>query len=230
MKIAIAFVASLAAVYSVQVVTQRNIALDHLILAINDLGRGIEEFERMTGVRPVFGGVHPGRGTQNALASLGDGPFIEILAPNPKEPNPARPRPQNFGALRTLTPNGWALGTTDLAEVATRAVARGLNASPLRPGSRTLPDGSRLEWQTLNIIEPTVRWRPFFIQWANPALQPSATSPGGCTLQSIEIEDPNPEPLRTLLAAVGFDIALKKSDVSRMTIVLRCPKGLVTFR
>ena len=214
---------------SQQPAAQPAVAIDHFILAINDLDRGVAEFERMTGVRPVFGGVHPGRGTQNALASLGDGRYIEILAPNPKEPNPAEPI-GGLAALTVLTPAGWALGTTDLAAVATRAEARGLGVSPIRPGSRALPDGSRLEWQTLGIMKPAHNWAPFFIQWTNPALQPSATSPRGCTLQSAALEDPNPDPLRALFDAVGFDMPLKKSDVSRMTIVLQCPKGIVTFK
>lgn len=36
------------------------IGIDHLILGISDLERGIEDFERRAGVRPVFGGVASG--------------------------------------------------------------------------------------------------------------------------------------------------------------------------
>ena len=41
--------------------------LDHILLGSPDLQAGIEFVEKHTGVRAAFGGVHPGRGTQNAL-------------------------------------------------------------------------------------------------------------------------------------------------------------------
>lgn len=209
--------------------TQPAAVIDHFILAINDMERGVAEFERMTGVRPVFGGVHPGRGTQNALASLGDGRYIEVLAPDPKQPNPKQPI-EGLAALKTLTPSGWALGTTDTFALQARLNRRGIETTGNMPGSRALPDGSRLEWSTFGVARPNHRWMPFFIQWSDPAKQPSRTAPGGCRLESVAIEDPNPDPLTHVLATAGVKLALTKSDVSRMTIVLQCPKGRVTFR
>lgn len=211
--------------------TQQTIAIDHIILGVNDLERGIAEFEARTGVRPVFGGAHPGRGTHNALASLGGGVYVEILAPNPADAKPGNPTEglDYLHKMTTLTPIGWALGASDLADAKRRAEAAGMTVSQVRPGARTLPGGSTLEWITVGVTEPAHGWAPFFIQWTNPALQPSRTAPGGCTLASVTLADPNPGPLRSLFDAVGFEMALSQADAAKMTLTLQCPKGTVTF-
>ena len=208
---------------------QGRVTIDHFLLGIHDLDRGIAEFERRTGVRPVFGGVHPGRGTRNALASLGPGIYIEVIALDPKQ-TVSSMMVNELTPLDSLKVIGWAAGSTDLAALRQRALAANLRAGPVMPGSRTREDGLRLEWATMNIQSPAHTWLPFFIQWGAGTAHPASTSPGGCSLVSAEIEDPAPEPLQNVSTALGLPVPSKRGSESRMTVTLKCPKGAVTFR
>ena len=89
--------------------------LDHAVVAIDALERGISVFEAMAGVRPVMGGAHPTLGTENAPVSLDHGRYLEILAPRPG--GSLHPMVRDVGTHHTLTPFLWALATDDLARL-----------------------------------------------------------------------------------------------------------------
>src|SRR6202521_5511684 len=90
--------------------------LDHIILGCNDLDLGMELVEQNTGVLPAMGGVHPGRGTRNALLSLGERRYLEIIAPDPAQTEIA-----HFPQIRSMTDPrliGWAAHPPDIAALA----------------------------------------------------------------------------------------------------------------
>jgi hypothetical protein len=202
--------------------------IDHVILGINDLQKGIEELERATGVRAVFGGAHPGRGTQNALISLGGEHYLEILAPNPEDRESKEPLDEIRG-LTSLTPVGWAARSDDLPALQQSLRSRGVRTGEIRPGARNRPDGSRLAWKTLGFAPPSSPLLPFFIEWDRGGAHPSATSPEGCRLTGFSLEDPAPETLRETLRAAGLPVEVREGKESRLRITLACPKGDVEF-
>ncbi len=200
--------------------------IDHVILGINDVDRGIREFELRTGVTPKRGGEHPGRGTQNALVALGGGRYLEILAPAVTE-QPAAPREEAVKHAE-LTVVGWALHTPAIGSVVERVRSAGLDVQGPIPGSRRAPDGAVLAWQSASVDQLGVT--PFFIEWSKDTPHPSTTSPSGCALVSMELTHPAPERLQLLFRTLAFSATILPGQRAGMKVTLDCPRGRVEFR
>jgi hypothetical protein len=202
--------------------------VDHVILGVNDLQRGIEELERLTGVRAVYGGAHPGRGTHNALISLGGAQYLEILAPNPEDAG-STPWIGQLETLTALTPVGWAARSHDLAALQQSLKSQGVETGEIRPGARNRPDGTRLAWKTLDLPAPSPLL-PFFIEWDAGSAHPSETTPKGCRLTGFSLHDPAPDALRKPLQAAGLGVEVREAKEAGIRISLACPKGEVELR
>ena len=57
--------------------------IDHLIYTTSRLEAGCDEVERILGVRPVLGGSHPQWSTHNAVLSLGNMTYLEVISLDP---------------------------------------------------------------------------------------------------------------------------------------------------
>src|SRR5271155_5830056 len=154
--------------------------LDHILLGCSDLDRGIEFVEQHTGVRAAFGGVHPGRGTRNALLSLGEKHYLEIIALDPQQPN----APDHYGLQKLTEPRlvTWAAHPGDLTQFAARLSTASIAFEGPTPGSRKRPDGRLLQWKTLNLKDDHSGLLPFFIEWSADTIHPSADAPAGCKI------------------------------------------------
>jgi catechol 2,3-dioxygenase-like lactoylglutathione lyase family enzyme len=197
--------------------------LDHILLGCNDLDRGIDFVEKHTGVRAAFGGVHPGRGTRNALLSLGERHYLEIIAPDPQQPG----APDHYGLLKLTEPRlvGWAAHPGDLNELATRLRNANIPFDGPNPGSRKRPDGRLLQWKTLNLKDDHDGLLPFFIEWSADTIHPSADSPAGCRIVRFEIATPEPEQLSKTVAILDLDVKIAKADKAQLRATIAGSKG-----
>jgi hypothetical protein len=199
-------------------------AVDHLLLGVADRGLGIDWVEQRTGVKAVIGGSHPGVGTCNALLSLGERQYLEIIAPDPEQTQLA-PRYQLLTTLRTPRLITWAAAMRDADVTAKRLRAAGIEVGGVNPGSRQRPDGRQLRWVTVGINSELGSVIPFFIEWDPATTHPAVDSPPGCRLQAIAFMHPDPNRARDTLLRLGIDAAVTRGTEALLTAVLDTPKG-----
>ncbi len=213
------------------------IELDHVVIAALSLDAGVRWLERRVGVRTEPGGQHAGFGTHNALLRVGDDVYLEVLAPDPAQPDSGRPR--LFGldepATRALLAGGprllhWVVRTRELeAECRELAAQAGVardelgHATPMRRGS--------LHW-TLTIPPGGGRppaGLPSIIDWEDAPHPCSRLPDRGVTLERVELAAP--AATITALADLGQDrrVAFVEAASPRLKARLRTPSGGVTL-
>ena len=184
--------------------------LDHILLGTNDLDAGIEYVERQTHMRAAFGGVHPGRGTRNALLSLGERRYLEIIAPDPEQVG----APDTYGLKSLHVPRilTWAAHVERIEEKARQLRAADIGFEGPNAGSRARPDGRVLKWRTLALRDNHRGMLPFFIEWDAESVHPSADAPPGCRLKRFEAALPHPSDLQQMYARLGLEILVINGD------------------
>jgi hypothetical protein len=199
--------------------------LDHILLGSPDLQAGIKFVDQRTGVRAAFGGVHPGRGTQNALLSLGSHRYLEIIAPDPAQPGVKNSIASNLHSLAEPRLVGWAAHPGSVAAFAEKLHAAGIEFEGPTPGSRKRPDGKLLKWQIVALADTASGLLPFFIEWGQDSVHPSVDAPKGCALLSFSAETPEPEKLTATLKTLDLDLLVKKGEKPKLHAVISGPKG-----
>jgi hypothetical protein len=195
---------------------------DHMLLGVSDLDRAITWLEERSGVRAALGGVHPGRGTRNALLSLGPRRYLEIIAPDPaqSESNMAVPSAAALVAmLRALKePSlvGWGAHTDDIASVAKKATVAGLKFDGPLDGSRVRPDGKTLRWKTLALENDFDGILPFFIEWSRDSVHPSQDAPDGCRVQSFSAKTSQANQVTLTARTLSVDLSVTAGNATQL--------------
>jgi len=208
--------------------------LDHILLGCHDLQQGITFVEQHTGVRAAFGGVHPGRGTQNALLSLGassaqeKGRYLEIIGPDPRQSGGASPLLDTLKKLSEPRLVGWAAHPKNIEALAAQLKRYGIAADGPTPGSRKRPDGKELHWHTLHLRDDARGLLPFFIEWSADSVHPSVDAPAGCQLLRLELLTPDPSALAKLTAQLALAAAIAKAETPQLHAVIQGPQGTLS--
>ena len=197
--------------------------------ASTDLELAVTQFEKMTGVRPAYGGRHPGFGTQNSLVSLAQGRYMEVLALDPAQ-QVSNPIVNKITGLDEPSIIAFHVQSNELEEVA-RILAKN-NISSKGPVSmqRQRPDGGILRWR---LLFPDTRdfgyAIPIFIDWMNSP-HPSKTAPTGCELLRFEVAHPRHDTLSEIYRQLGIELTVVDSSQPGARAILASPNGQVILR
>lgn len=205
-------------------------AVDHLVYATPDLRVGIDRIEKLLGVRASPGGQHPGRGTRNALLSLGAGSYLEIIGPDPDQPAPAQPRPFGIDDLREPRLVTWAAKAKGFEQLARNARRAGVQLGEVIAGSRQRTDGVLLSWRYTDprtVVEDGVV--PFFIDWGTTP-HPSVTAAPGASLVTLRAEHPDAQRVQRALSQLGIDLVVQRGPRAALIAVVSSPRGRIELR
>ncbi|WP_417249972.1 VOC family protein [Celeribacter sp.] len=170
-------------------------ALDHLVMATEDLAAGRAHAQALLDVSLTERGVHEVMGTHNHLASLDRGAYFEVIARDPDATPPEFPRwfdLDNFSGPPRLT--NWVINTPDL-EVA-------LALAPADMGRIMEFERGPYAWR---MVVPETGVLPFdgcfpaIIEWHSEHPAP-ALPQHGFTLRRLKLAHPQADALRSALA------------------------------
>jgi Glyoxalase-like domain len=189
--------------------------LDHLVYATTDLAATVTRVEEELGMALSPGGQHVGLGTRNYLASFGDGSYLEIVGPDPDQPEPGQPRPFGIDSLDRPRLVTWAIRVDDMDETCAQTRAAGWDPGPAVAMQRATPDGGLLSWRLTAAMPGGEGLIPFLIDWGM-TVHPSSTVTAQVSRRVWRAEHPDPERVTQTLSAL---------DVAELLTVARGPES-----
>jgi hypothetical protein len=201
--------------------------VDHLIAGCRDLAHATGVIEAATGVRAAAGGTHQGKGTRNALLSLGTQRYLEIIAPDPEQPRLEWFR--GIGEMGEPHLVGWAASAGAIGAVAQYLRARDIAFTGPHAGFRIRPDGARLEWRTIILDDDAGGLLPFFIEWNAGSIHPSAGAPAGCELAAFDVIYSDAARWSAAATALGIDLPATLGTSPRLRATIRGPSGTISL-
>lgn len=202
--------------------------VDHLIFAAPDLDTAVADIETRLGVRAGGGGQHVGQGTHNRLIALGPSTYLELIAPDPRQPDPASPRPYGVDGVTRPSLVGWAIPCDDIEHAIATARAAGFDPGGPIEGQRLTPAGTWLRWRNTGNAR-TAGVIPFLIDWGDTP-HPASSMPAGPTIAALHIEHPEPPMILNALHSMGVDIEVRPGLKPALVAGIDTLGGVVELR
>ena len=206
------------------------LGLDHLVYAVPDVDEASDWLSRTTGVRPVPGGRHLELGSRNALASLGDGAYLELVGPDPDQDVDLAAHPFGLAGLTEPRLVTWAVHVEGIHKRVRAARERGYDPGPVESLEREWPDGTVLRWRLTRLPQlPFDGVVPFLIDWGDSP-HPSESSPRGLRLNELFGVHPERDAVQSALWALDVELEVTKGATASLRALIDGPDGRVELR
>jgi hypothetical protein len=206
------------------------LVLDHL-LVVGDVDRLTRDVQAAVGAAPDDGGSHPGAGTRNAIFAARDACALEAIGPEPAgAPMPAW-GPQDV-AEGTAVLWWWAARVDggDPRAIRDDLADLGIATSPPERGERIRPDGDRVAWEIVDLVEhPYGTTLPFVIRWIAGTPPWALASSPACRIRDFRLGHPDAAGLATVLATLGLDVPVDAAAAPTLSAELAGPAGAIGF-
>ncbi len=201
--------------------------IDHVMICVPDLQQGITQYSKM-GFNIHAGGIHPGKGTHNAIA-LNTEDYLELLAVRDPAEHAAAAKPgsTHIGLADYIKAGGGLryviIQSDDLAADVAAMRGRGVDVGDATAAGRRTPAGQELRWKYA-VLGPKNPLPIFFIQQLTPMAErrkqvPDAGShPNGVfKLERAYIVTPDAEAAAAIYANV---LGMPKPALHKGTVVM----------
>jgi len=204
--------------------------LDHIIIGCLDLSVDQAAVAMKLGMPPAARGKHDMMGTHNALWNMGEF-YIELVAIDPKAPDPGRPRWFGLGDpdIRAHLAEGprlinWAV-STDNAEALIAAAP--VDLGPVESFTR-----SDLRWKLAVPVDGVPGKEgafPLTIQWTE-GMHPAQRLPDmGFRCEALAVSHPDAAEISAALGAVEGPVEISEGPASLSGRIARSDGQIVTF-
>jgi Glyoxalase-like domain len=201
--------------------------IDHIVLAAPDLEEALEQFQKMTGIEAkIFGSIN-GIGIRCARISFNDSTYLEIIAPDAKQPGPIGQLIKAKG-IKELTPFHFAIRSSKTEQLKDEVGKYGYVPDHITMfgGSK---DGTPKKWEMLYLYGHKLGGIcPYFINWTN-ADHPCATLPVVGKLKKFTLRAPKDDPIHQLLEHVGVKEINIVEGTPKMSFQFSSPEGTIKF-
>jgi catechol 2,3-dioxygenase-like lactoylglutathione lyase family enzyme len=194
--------------------------VDHVVLGVPDIQKGLDYVESLTGLRPFAGEVSAGatRSFVSARLNLGGKQFLEVVGPNPTFEG----EPDGIGARAAALPGPrlvfWVMGVRDLGAYLRDAVRAGY---PFNDTNHVRNGG--YEYRMGAIDAEAAPHIPSVIEWKSRDDGEELAATVGSRIVDFTVHHPEAQKVQKVYDALGIGMLVRHGDEPRLRLVLETP-------